>query len=70
MPSNVYCRTAPQELAAAQELLDEGGGGAERQALARQLADALEAQMARLERRKTAQMRMLAGGGGGAAGPC
>jgi hypothetical protein len=50
----------PQELAASQRLLIEGTGGAEGQALGRQLADALEEQIERLERCRHTRLRALA----------
>lgn len=64
--SKRLCEHHLQELEAAQQLLDKGEGGVERQALARQLADQLEAQMARLERSRDARLRQLAA----AAGAC
>jgi len=56
-----------QELAAAQAQV-EAGDGVERQVLARQLADTLEAQLGRLEGWRQARLRALRVAGVGAAG--
>lgn len=44
-----------------QQRLNSGAGGAEGQALAQQLADAVDAQMAKLEQYRQARLRALAG---------